>query len=762
MRQVLMRLSERQRDCLVLRANGLSYAEIAVAIGVAPGSVGTLLARAERAFKAEYLAPAVASRSLEKKEILMVAEAARRRSCLAGYDEGLLKTYLDAELPAAWREQLAAHIPVCVACNDRLARLRLDGAIVQGRLRLLDPAVAPRSRVARYPAGAGKSLPRPPAAALLARARRPESWRHRAAAWWRGQRRPPGPPSVARSAGVRPPSPPGSPPAPCSCSAPPPPSRRCSPSPRASCSSSASSGCSPSRSTPPLCAAPAPPAAEGTLQALFRSGTYSGPQEPRLRASTPADASRATGLTVRGLGQAPRAGQGRPQLIVSDPISVTFTYDAQKLAQAIKDAGRHRPRPARPAADAQRGDRRGRPSRRRPSWSTAIRLPGGDARARPAPGDAREADRRAAPGRRRRAVYVAQIKGPSFMCRPDVDARPLRRRCWTAGVKSGAIPPSAGRPAAGHLRTGKHRPRPRRAPGRPRPDHPVDKENGVAGHRHDHPRHGTAVIGSPGSRAWPERCRRRRSQQASAPDRADRAAAGTLTALRYGAGRRGAMSRRTRATNGHPVASAGRIPAPPTAHRPPARRRAGLPGALAVETHGLRKEYGRKVAVANLSLARPRRRGLRLPRAQRRRQDDHGQDAARPGPPHRRHGAPPRPPAGDPAARARMGFLPEQFRFHEWLTRRRVARPARPPLRHGRRASAAGASTSSWSWSASSAPRQRGARTYSKGMLQRVGMAQALIDDPELVFLDEPTSGARPARPARGARYDPRAAQGAA
>jgi len=55
-RRVLMRLSERQRDCLVLRANGLSYAEIAVAIGVAPGSVGTLLARAERAFKAEYLA----------------------------------------------------------------------------------------------------------------------------------------------------------------------------------------------------------------------------------------------------------------------------------------------------------------------------------------------------------------------------------------------------------------------------------------------------------------------------------------------------------------------------------------------------------------------------------------------------------------------------------------------------------------------------------------------------------------------------------
>lgn len=55
-RRVLARLPERQRLCLALRAEGLSYAEIAAALGVAPGSVGTLLARAERAFKAEYLA----------------------------------------------------------------------------------------------------------------------------------------------------------------------------------------------------------------------------------------------------------------------------------------------------------------------------------------------------------------------------------------------------------------------------------------------------------------------------------------------------------------------------------------------------------------------------------------------------------------------------------------------------------------------------------------------------------------------------------
>ncbi|MEK7328011.1 MAG: ABC transporter ATP-binding protein, partial [Chloroflexota bacterium] len=35
-------------------------------------------------------------------------------------------------------------------------------------------------------------------------------------------------------------------------------------------------------------------------------------------------------------------------------------------------------------------------------------------------------------------------------------------------------------------------------------------------------------------------------------------------------------------------------------------------------------------------------------------------------------------------------------------------------------------------------------RTYSKGMLQRIGLAQALLNDPALVFLDEPTSGLDP------------------
>ena len=53
-RDALAALPLRQRTVLVLRHSGYSYAEIAAAVGVAAGSVGTLLARAERAFRRAY------------------------------------------------------------------------------------------------------------------------------------------------------------------------------------------------------------------------------------------------------------------------------------------------------------------------------------------------------------------------------------------------------------------------------------------------------------------------------------------------------------------------------------------------------------------------------------------------------------------------------------------------------------------------------------------------------------------------------------
>jgi ABC-2 type transport system ATP-binding protein len=100
-------------------------------------------------------------------------------------------------------------------------------------------------------------------------------------------------------------------------------------------------------------------------------------------------------------------------------------------------------------------------------------------------------------------------------------------------------------------------------------------------------------------------------------------------------------------------------------------------------------------------------------------------------------------PPGDRRALRKIGFLPEHFRFHEWLhaaelldlhgrlygmdaaaRRRRIpqvlelvglAEQARRPI--------AG---------------------FSKGMLQRIGLAQAFLNEPTLVFLDEPTSALDP------------------
>jgi RNA polymerase sigma-70 factor (ECF subfamily) len=53
-RRVLAEMAPRQAQLLVLRHSGLSYREVADALGIAPGSVGTLLARAEAEFERRY------------------------------------------------------------------------------------------------------------------------------------------------------------------------------------------------------------------------------------------------------------------------------------------------------------------------------------------------------------------------------------------------------------------------------------------------------------------------------------------------------------------------------------------------------------------------------------------------------------------------------------------------------------------------------------------------------------------------------------
>jgi RNA polymerase sigma-70 factor (ECF subfamily) len=53
-RRALDALPRNQRDCLLLRHSGYSYAEIAATLEISAGSVGVFLARGERAFKASY------------------------------------------------------------------------------------------------------------------------------------------------------------------------------------------------------------------------------------------------------------------------------------------------------------------------------------------------------------------------------------------------------------------------------------------------------------------------------------------------------------------------------------------------------------------------------------------------------------------------------------------------------------------------------------------------------------------------------------
>jgi RNA polymerase sigma-70 factor (ECF subfamily) len=55
-RRALAQMKPRSAKTLILRYSGLSYAEVAAAIGVSPNSVGTLLTRAEREFEQRYRA----------------------------------------------------------------------------------------------------------------------------------------------------------------------------------------------------------------------------------------------------------------------------------------------------------------------------------------------------------------------------------------------------------------------------------------------------------------------------------------------------------------------------------------------------------------------------------------------------------------------------------------------------------------------------------------------------------------------------------
>ncbi len=98
---------------------------------------------------------------------------------------------------------------------------------------------------------------------------------------------------------------------------------------------------------------------------------------------------------------------------------------------------------------------------------------------------------------------------------------------------------------------------------------------------------------------------------------------------------------------------------------------------------------------------------------------------------------------GDPAAMRRIGFLPEHFRFPPWLTAYGFL-DVHGRL-HGLSAAERRARIPALLDRVGLGGRQRSRLgEFSKGMQQRVGLAQALLNDPALVFLDEPTSGLDP------------------
>ena len=100
-------------------------------------------------------------------------------------------------------------------------------------------------------------------------------------------------------------------------------------------------------------------------------------------------------------------------------------------------------------------------------------------------------------------------------------------------------------------------------------------------------------------------------------------------------------------------------------------------------------------------------------------------------------------PVGNKATLARVGYLPENHRFPRYLTGRQVlhffgalAKVDRTTChrRAGELLEIVGMTSSA----------DRLVSTYSKGMAQRIGLAHAMMNDPELILLDEPTDGVDP------------------
>lgn len=101
-------------------------------------------------------------------------------------------------------------------------------------------------------------------------------------------------------------------------------------------------------------------------------------------------------------------------------------------------------------------------------------------------------------------------------------------------------------------------------------------------------------------------------------------------------------------------------------------------------------------------------------------------------------------PPGDVRAKAQIGFLPENFAFYKFLNGEKLLK-FHDALGGGDRATAAERVVGLLAKVKLTDFRRLKIGKYSRGMVQRVGLAQALLRNPQLLVLDEPTSGLDPA-----------------